>query len=138
VLVIDDEVSFSEALGRVLRRAGHGVITAPGRTEALRIARSGMIDLVICDVFLGCENGISVAEEITALVPELEARIIVTSAEWPHESESLRLLKRGFPFIVKPFEEAAVLRLMELVWQRAAANGREPVLNGGQRAISLA
>ncbi len=122
VLVIDDEVRFSEALARVLRQAGHGVATAADGANAVRIAQSKTFDVVICDLRLNGENGISVAEEIAARVPVLEKRIIVTSGAWPSEADSRRLLQRDFDYVTKPFEEGALIELMEMIWHRAAGH----------------
>ena len=67
VLVVDDEPSICWALERMLVGEGHQVVTASSAEEGLRAANDYQPDMVILDVRLPKEDG------ITALPKFLEA-----------------------------------------------------------------
>ena len=78
ILVIDDDASVREMLGRVLADEGYGVHAAAHGAEALEIAGTEPVDLVLLDLNLPRENGWDVFERLTTAHPLLPV-IIVTA-----------------------------------------------------------
>ena len=78
ILVIDDNVAFRGALGRVLETDGF-VVVAGAATGAIgvRLAREHKPDLAIVDVQLPDTDGFDVAEQLRRLDPALD--VILTS-----------------------------------------------------------
>ena len=66
VLVVDDDDSIRTSLGRVLKQCGYEVCTASDGGEALSLARSVRIDLVILDVMMPRMNGYDATRAIRA------------------------------------------------------------------------
>lgn len=65
LLVIDDQETFLDFLGRTLTIMGYRVKTAQGGKEAIEILRSDEdFDLVITDILMSDVDGIAVAEYI--------------------------------------------------------------------------
>jgi DNA-binding response OmpR family regulator len=77
VLIIDDEAEVSQALRRVLERAGFAVTTCLGGDEGLEAFRAAPADLVITDIIMPKVNGIALLQAIRAL--RAQTRIIAIS-----------------------------------------------------------
>ena len=67
ILLIDADPLAQRAAAEVLKEAGHSVFQARDRASALRIASATALDLVICDVHLGPENGLEACRELRRL-----------------------------------------------------------------------
>src|SRR3954452_23216265 len=57
VLVADDSPMVAAMLGRILKNAGHTVVTAGNGIEATQRAYSEMPDLILLDIFMPRMNG---------------------------------------------------------------------------------
>ena len=77
VLIIDDEAEVSQALRRVLERAGFTVATCLGGNEGLAAFQKDPADLVITDIIMPKVNGIALLQAIRAHRPK--TRIIAIS-----------------------------------------------------------
>lgn len=67
ILVIDDEIQIRELLRRALGGEGFEVITAPSAAQALERIMREPFDLILSDIRLPDESGISVLKKIRAL-----------------------------------------------------------------------
>src|SRR3954447_24949227 len=67
ILLVDEDSLALASATAALDSAGHIVYQACDRAAALRIARSEALDLVICDVNLGGDNGLDLARELRRL-----------------------------------------------------------------------
>lgn len=76
VLVADDEPAITEVMGRILRAAGHDVITAGSGMRALELARAERPDIALLDVMLPGMDGREVSRRIRQ-DPELARMPIV-------------------------------------------------------------
>ena len=73
VLVTEDQENVRRLAVTVLSRLGYTVLTADGPVEALNIAGAyeGRIDLLLTDVVMPGMNGPEVAEQVTAVRPDI-------------------------------------------------------------------
>jgi len=114
VLVADDEELYRRALERILKRAGHDVLSARDATEALQIVSSQPVDLVLADVRMPGLSGLELVRQIHEFAPDLPC-IVVTGYGSAHQS--VEALQAGaFWYLEKPFEESrldVVRRLVE-------------------------
>jgi len=67
ILIVDEDALAMAAAVTALDAAGHIVHQARDRMTALRIARSQALDLVICDVNVGGDNGLDLSRELRQL-----------------------------------------------------------------------
>jgi CheY-like chemotaxis protein len=67
ILVIDQDAPALDSITGVLQQAGHVVYQAKGRAAALKLAKAQPLDLAICDVHLGSENGLELCNELRRL-----------------------------------------------------------------------
>src|SRR5512143_1301621 len=101
ILIIDDEATLRESLGRLLTREGYAVTTAGSGEDALRLMGETGFDLVISDIFLPGMDGIEVLRNIKDKNPEQLVVMITAFASLETAVEALRA--GAYDYIMKPF-----------------------------------
>jgi two-component system, OmpR family, response regulator ResD len=136
VLVVDDEPTIVEVVGRYLARAGfqpREAFDGPGALEAARLHRP---DLVVLDVMLPGFDGIEVMQRLHEQPGEPIPVVLLTARA--EESDRLIGLRRGADdYVVKPFSPAELVARVEAVLRRAARGAGagdgadlEPIVHG--------
>lgn len=113
VLVIDDEPSICWAFDKMLKSMGHHVVAASSAEEGLNVAAKMRPDLVLLDVRLPKQDGISALPsflEVTGHVP-----VIIMTAFGDLDTAVNAVKQGASDYLIKPF------RLEEA--QRAVVNG---------------
>jgi PAS domain S-box-containing protein len=89
IVNIDDTVSSRYTKSRILRQAGYTVIEAGSGSEALRLVREQLPQLVLCDVNLPDMSGIDVCRAIKADPVTRAIPVVQISATFvtPHDQE---------------------------------------------------
>jgi two-component system response regulator ResD len=136
VLVVDDEPTIVEVVGRYMERAGYETHSAADGPEALRQAELHPPDLVVLDVMLPGFDGIEVMRRLHESAGERPAVILLTARG--EESDRLVGLRRGADdYVVKPFSPAELVARVDAVLRRArpaeAAEDQEPIEHGPLR-----
>ncbi len=132
ILVVDDVPNTVEVLQRNLTAAGYTVFTAPGVPEAIQIAESTPIELVITDWKMPKVSGIDLVRHVRANHRDTEV-IMITG--YPSIDGAVEAVKTGAEeYLPKPFTDeellAAVRRALEKLRLRRsgyAAAQRTPV-----------
>ena len=75
-LIIDDDASVRESIGKVLKGAGYEVTTAADGEEAVTQFVPGQVDLVLLDLNLPARGGWDVFERLTTQHPTMPLIII--------------------------------------------------------------
>jgi len=101
VLLVDDDEGVRRLTERMLRRAGYDVITASTGPDALSIARSEKLDLLLTDMVMPGMSGRDLARELMREHPE--TRVVFMSGY--HQGTPIH----GWQFIAKPFDRHALL-----------------------------
>jgi CheY-like chemotaxis protein len=112
VLVIDDDPAILVTVDLVLKRAGHGVVTAINAYDGLEQLERGAFDLVIVDLFMPEMDGLEAISQIGLRHPNLP--IIVLSGHAFEETAAERpdflARERGSHISLrKPFRPAELL-----------------------------
>lgn len=85
IFVVDDQASFRQAAKAVVRAAGcvmaGEAISAGDARRALGDSLGDRPDLVLIDVNLGAESGITLTRELTTADPDLRIVLVSTMAE---------------------------------------------------------
>ncbi len=136
VLVVDDEPTIVEIVGRYMERAGFETFTAADGYRALDLATEHRPDLVVLDVMLPGIDGIEVMERLQERPGPSIAVILLTARG--EESDRLVGLRHGADdYVVKPFSPAELVARVEAVLRRVApAPAREdqpPIVHGPLR-----
>jgi DNA-binding response OmpR family regulator len=126
VLVVDDEPTIVEIVGRYLERAGYEARAAADGFEALELAAAERPDLVVLDLMLPGIDGIEVMRRLRELPGPPLAVILLTARG--EESDRLVGLRRGADdYVVKPFSPAELVARVGAVLRRT----RPPETDGG-------
>jgi len=146
VLVVDDEPTIVEVVGRYLERAGYETYRAADGPEALRLAELRRPDLIVLDVMLPGFDGIEVMKRLHERDGRPVPVILLTARG--EESDRLVGLRRGADdYVVKPFSPAELVARVDAVLRRASPpaddEGPEPIevgalrIDPGMRTVTL-
>jgi DNA-binding response OmpR family regulator len=117
VLVVDDEPTIVEIVGRYMERAGYESYQACDGPEALRLAAEHRPDLVVLDVMLPGIDGIEVMRQLHERPGPRIAVILLTARG--EESDRLVGLRHGADdYVVKPFSPAELVARVDAVLRR--------------------
>jgi len=113
ILVVDDDDLVRSGLALNLERAGFEVFTASHSGEVHDVLRIQAIDLVLCDLVLGDENGMDILRTLQSSNPDVSV-VIITG----HGSirNALEALKGGASdYIQKPADPEEVIHRIRMV-----------------------
>lgn len=121
VLVVDDEESYSDALGYLLRKEGYDVAIAATGPEALAEFERHGADIVLLDLMLPGIPGTEVCRQLraTSTVP-----VIMVSAKDDEVDKVVGLELGADDYITKPYSPRELLARIRAVLRR----GQEPDL----------
>jgi two-component system, OmpR family, response regulator len=122
VLIVDDDREIRDLLARFLRKHGLRVETvADGRVMA-RALESGRFDLVVLDLMLPGEDGLSLCRHLRA-TSSLPVIMLTAVAE---DTDRIIGLEIGADdYVTKPFNPRELLARIKAVLRRTAGDGRE-------------
>ena len=72
VLIVDDDPSILQALGRIIEGEGHDVFAVPGGVEALEVLGERGIDLAVVDLNMPDMNGIALMRWMRKAYPGIK------------------------------------------------------------------
>src|SRR5438132_14401807 len=105
ILLCDDEDSLCRSLGRILRAAGHEVVTADGPGGEARL-RNEPFDLILTDIRMPGVNGFEMLASARKHSPGTPVIAMSGSAEIP---DAVRAMHAGArDFLIKPFDAKAL------------------------------
>jgi excisionase family DNA binding protein len=107
VLVVDDEPSIRELLSKTLALAEYEVDTAADAPSALDRLRAGAYDLLIADLNMPGEDGLTLVRRARQLRADLPVIIITGFSSEPSAVEAVNLGVNGY--LRKPFPIQQVL-----------------------------
>ena len=100
VLVVDDEAAQRTVLAGFLRKRGMEVVPAAGADEAVQIASSRMIDIVLTDLNMPGRDGLALIDSLRAINPELP---VIVMTVFGTVASAVDAMKRGAAdFLTKP------------------------------------
>ena len=103
ILAIDDDEILLRSLRRILEAQGHQVLTACAVESAESYLKNADLDVVLLDLFMGGETGISLLERLAKERPETSA--IVMTGHASIESAVGCMQRGAFDYLAKPFED---------------------------------
>jgi DNA-binding NtrC family response regulator len=111
ILIAEDEENILNLLERLLKKNGYVTYAAKNGKEALEIAKSKEIDIVITDIRMPEMDGITLIKEIKKMDPCIEVIVMTAFASVDTAIEAVRIGARDY--IRKPFDIDEVLSAIE-------------------------
>lgn len=145
ILVVDDERTVRDVLTRILEQQGYTCVSAASGSEARSVLADRDVELVLCDVKMPGESGLTLVRDIIAERPSLAA-IMVTGMDDPALAETA-LEYGAYGYITKsPFKSqellvgvAGALRRRSLALEDHSVRERlEKKVEAGMTALSTA
>jgi two-component system response regulator ResD len=136
VLVVDDEPTILEVVGRYMERAGYETFRAADGPEALRLAELHRPDLVVLDLMLPGIDGIEVMRRLHER-PGTRTAVILLTAKGEESDRLVGLRDGADDYVVKPFSPAELVARVGAVLRRvhppAEDEGAPPIVHGALR-----
>jgi CheY-like chemotaxis protein/two-component sensor histidine kinase len=122
ILVVDDDESTREVVGAILERAHAAVRLAASAAEAWCAFDERTPDVLIIDLAMPVEDGLSLIQRIRSRVPDVPA--IALSAYADSRSQEQALTAGFTAFLAKPARPQRLLELVDRLWSRTSFSNR--------------
>jgi class 3 adenylate cyclase len=127
ILIVDDNEGNREILFRLLDRQGWGLIGAATVDEAIDLIRKNSFDLILLDMILGDEDGLTVLRRVKAAPKYQHIPIVVISA-LDDLSRVVNCIEAGAEdYLTKPFNAVLLRARLKILLER------KRLLDGTQR-----
>jgi DNA-binding response OmpR family regulator len=124
ILIIDDEASLRETLGRILQRTGYETLAAADGAQAIQLIGEHVFNLAYLDLHLPGMDGIEILKKIRQLQPKLPVVMLTGFGTLQSAVEALRL--GATDYLLKPFDpEVLVARTRVILEEQAIENRKE-------------
>ena len=118
ILIVDDEPNMRWVLGRALEQAGYVVHSAESGDDAAGLLARVAIDLVLLDLKLRGEDGLTILRRLRERQPDLVVLILTAYGTVPTAVEAMQL--GAADFLRKPFDvEEVVFKIARALERRA-------------------
>ena len=117
VLVVDDDVTVADVVGRYLEREGYIVECVGDGLEALAMAMASPPDLVVLDLMLPGIDGLEVCRRLRAAAP---VPIIMLTARGDENDRVIGLELGADDYLSKPFSPRELTARVKSVLRRAS------------------
>jgi len=130
VIVVDDDELVRSGLALNLERAGFEVFTASDSRGVQDVLNARDIDLVLCDLVLGDENGMDILRSLQASNPDVSVVIITGHGSVRNALDSLK--GGASDYIQKPADPEEVIHRIRMVLD--SVNLRRTLMDERHRA----
>ena len=128
ILVVEDEVSYQDALNVGLSVEGFVVVGATNIAQARQLMVSAKPDLVLLDVMLPDGSGIDYCRE---LYDSTRTPVIMVTARTSEVDVVLGLEIGAADYVTKPYRLRELVARMRAILRRPAANSTEDIITFG-------
>ncbi|MBT9372313.1 response regulator transcription factor [Rhizobium sp. CSW-27] len=124
ILVVDDDAEIRQLVGDLLRREGYAVETAEDAAAMDLLMARHLPDLVILDLMMPGEDGLSVCRRLSASQPALPLLMLTAKSD---ETDRVVGLELGADdYLVKPFGPRELLARVRALLRRASLRTQRP------------
>jgi len=116
ILIVDDSVDIREPLAKYLAKKGLRVSTADGGQEMRRVMKTSAIDLVVLDIMMPGEDGLSLCR----MIRETTGLPVILLTAMVEETDRVVGLEIGADdYVTKPFSPRELLARIKAVLRRS-------------------
>ncbi len=123
VLVVDDDAGIRESAAMALEKAGLKTFQAGDTVAALQMLRAHRIDLVLSDIYMPGETGITLLQAISERRDP--PRVILMTARGSIETTALAQRFGAFDYLAKPFDLNELIARVRAALNVSTAEGVE-------------
>ena len=134
VLVVDDDTRLRDLLRQYLAKNGYRVTTASNAAEARERMASLAFDLMVLDVTMPGEDGISFTRSVRGT---LQTPILLLTARGEADDRIAGLEAGADDYLAKPFEPRELLLRAAAVLRRVQKTEAMPVLRLGEHTFDV-
>lgn len=122
LLVVDDEATIRNFLGRVLEREGYAVTSACDGIEALDILSQTQIDLMLSDIRMDQLDGVDLLKQARRAYPDLAVLLLTGHATVDSAVAALR--HGALNYLLKPVKNEEIVEAVHLALEEQAHQRR--------------
>lgn len=115
ILLIEDNLSFAQALAKLLRRSGATVDLADNGQRAVASLQARLYDVLLCDLRMPALSGPEFYTLLQEEYPHLRSRVIFFTGDSLGAESTAFLAQCGQPWLQKPFTAAALRHALQQV-----------------------
>lgn len=116
ILIVDDEAPQRVILSGFLKQKKYKILEASSPKEAINIASSNMIDLVLSDLKMPGGSGTDLLKEIKKINPEIQLVIITAHGTIENAVETMK--EGAFDYLLKPVNLDELDLLIKKIFER--------------------
>ncbi len=135
IYVVDDDAGIRESLSEYLAAQGFSVRVAGGGTELDLLMEAARPELLVLDLMMPGEDGLSIARRIKGLPGS--PPIIMLSAKGEDIDRIVGLEVGADDYLAKPFNPRELLARIRAVMRRGAAPGQETASETPRRIVEF-
>ena len=113
VLVVDDSESMRKVIIMTLVHAGYMVLDASDGVQALQVAKSHNIDIVLTDINMPKMDGIALIAELRTLPEYKSTPILTITTESSDVKKHAGKVSGATGWIVKPIDQDKLLTIVD-------------------------
>ncbi|RVT43176.1 response regulator [Sphingobium algorifonticola] len=134
LLLVDDERSIREPLAQYLQRNGFRVTAVENAREARIRLTANAIDLVVLDIMMPGEDGLSLCRHIRETS---DTPVILLTARSEETDRIVGLEMGADDYVLKPFSPRELVARIKVIFRRVATGGqRVAAIDGASYAFS--
>ncbi|MGC9336784.1 MAG: sigma-54-dependent transcriptional regulator [Candidatus Cloacimonadia bacterium] len=123
ILVVDDDANLRYSFKKIFKGTEHNIFENENGLEALHILETQPIDMVFMDIRMSQMDGITALKKIKLLDSSLP---VVLMTAYSTTDTTIETMKYGaFDYIVKPFDIAEIVAIVEKVERNKELQARE-------------
>ena len=111
LLIVDDELSVRDSLGKWFREEGYEIETAQDASEALTLLATHQFDAALLDIKMHGTDGIELQRRMHEVAPEL---IVIMMTGYASVETAVTALKNGaYDYVTKPLDPDEIAHLVK-------------------------
>jgi two-component system, OmpR family, response regulator len=134
-LLIEDDVTIGEFVGRGLKEAGFAVDRATDGETGLQMATTSTYDVAIVDLMLPRLDGLAVIKELRRR--QITTPVLILSAKHTVDDRVTGLEAGGDDYLIKPFAFTELLARVQALIRRATSAPASTTLVVGDLTLDL-
>jgi two-component system response regulator HydG len=134
VLIVDDEKSNLESLGKIFEREGWRVALAGSGPAALEAVRREPVSVVVTDLMMPGMSGEELLRAVKAVSPETE--VVLMTAYGTVETAVAAMKEGAYDFITKPVKRHAIVKTVRQALEKASLVAENRALKARLAALA--